>query len=91
MTLVLDGEKTLEIIWMYYVPGDESRVMLEYTDGRKIEDIAHDFEGVQRMERRSESEGDMVFEGYSEVEAVIKNRNRLNRVQITMHRPDGQA
>ena len=51
--------------------------MIELTaDARPLSQIAADFEGVQAFERVDENEGNMTFEGYTELVSVVRDRTR---------------
>ena len=86
MTLELDG-KAFDIDWMFYTSSDKDSVMLQYRDARSLEAIAHDFDGVEHMVRRSETQGDMTFDGFSRLTAIIRHSGDV--VQLNFSKAKG--
>lgn len=89
MTLELGGETPFAIDWMWGPLAGSGHVMLQYADGRALADIAAALEGRAHMVRRSETQGDMAFDGYTRLEALVRQPG--GRVQATFSRPGGQA
>lgn len=89
MTLTLDTGKTLDILWMWGPLPESGHVMMQYEDDRPLRQIAEELEGRAHMVRRSETQGDMAFDGYTRLEALIRQSG--GRVQATFSRPGGQA
>lgn len=86
MTLTLDTGKSLDILWMWGPLPESGHVMMQYEDDRPLKQIACELEGVQHMERMDEHEGNLVFDGYTRLEALIRQAG--GRVQVTFSRPD---
>ena len=86
MTLTLDTGKALDILWMWGPLPESGHVMMQYEDDRPLRQIAGELEGVQHMERMDEHEGNLVFDGYTRLEALIRQSG--GRVQVTFSRPD---
>lgn len=88
MTLVINDTYKIHIKWMWGPVGEDSSVMLELEDDRKLSDISKDFEGVKKYERLSDTEGNMIFEGYTELLAIQRIYTRVgSKVQITLVKP----
>lgn len=88
MTLEMDGGTALEIDWMWGPLAGSGHVMMQYADGRALADIAAGLEGHAHMVRRSDTEGDMAFDGYTRLEALVRQPG--GRVQATFSRPDAR-
>lgn len=71
--------KTFNVLWMWVLNGV---LMLEYVDDRKISEIVLDWEDAETIERISDDEGNLIFEGYTKIKHVVKNDN--DRVQIAL-------
>lgn len=71
--------KTFDILWMWVLNGV---LMFEYVDDRKISEIVLDWEDAETIERISDDEGNLIFEGYTKIKHVVKNDN--DRVQIAL-------
>ena len=56
--------------------------MIEYDDARKISEIAADWEGCERITRESAEVGNAIYEGYTEIRIISRQRN--GAVQITL-------
>lgn len=88
MTLKTSNDKTFNISWAWAPVGLEEALGLELIDDRPLSEIAKDFEGVKRFERFSESEGDMIFEGYTELLSISRIYKRTKSVvQISLVKP----
>lgn len=70
--------KTFEVFWMWERNGT---LMCEYTDTRKMSEIVKDWENAEKIERFSETEGNLLFEGYTKIQRVII---MADRVQIAL-------
>lgn len=71
--------KTFDILWMWVLNGV---LMLEYVDDRKMSEIVLDWEGAEKIERISDDEGNLIFEGYTKIKHAVKSEN--DRVQIAL-------
>lgn len=89
MTVTTSKGKTFDVDWMWGPVGYSEDLMLQYTDGRPIWEIASDFAGCDHFHRESDTEGDMDFDGYTLLKAVIRPDMERNPdiVQITLTRP----
>lgn len=48
--------------------------MIELKEDRSIGEIADDFDGLVRIERKSEEEGDATYSGFDVLVSVTRNR-----------------
>lgn len=48
-------------------------VMLQYADGRRLPEIAAEFDGLDWLERIDENQGDKHFAGYSRLNGISRN------------------
>lgn len=88
MTLKTSKGQTFDINWMWGPVGVDESVNLELKDDRKLTEIASDFDGVEKFERFSEEEGDMTFEGYTELLSISRIYTRTSSVvQISVVKP----
>jgi hypothetical protein len=64
--------QTFNAVWAWAQSGDKVlRMMLN--DSRDVSEIAQDFEGLTKISRKSENEGDAVYEGYDVLVSVQRN------------------
>ena len=76
MTVKTDRGKTFDVNYAWGPVRSTGELMIELTaDARPLSQIAADFEGVQAFEREDENEGNMTFEGYTELVSVVRDRN----------------
>lgn len=83
MTLTTDKGKTFDIHWAWAPAGADGDLMLEYEDERDLAAIVADFDGVAHFHRASELEGDMDFDGFTRIKAVVRDFRR-GTVQLTL-------
>lgn len=77
MTVKTDRGKTFDVNYAWGPVRSTGELMIELTaDARPLSQIAADFEGVQAFERVDENEGNMTFEGYTELVSVVRDRTR---------------
>lgn len=77
MTVKTDRWKTFDVNYAWGPVRSTGELMIELTaDARPLSQIAADFEGVQAFEREDENEGNMTFEGYTELVSVVRDRTR---------------
>lgn len=79
MTIKTDKGKTFDVnyAWGPVRLNAEKRLMIELAeDTRPLSDICADFDGVQTFERKDEDEGDMTFEGYTDLVSASRDRSR---------------
>ena len=77
MTVKNDRGKTFDVNYDWGPVRSTGELMIELTaDARPLSQIAADFEGVQAFEREDENEGNMTFEGYTDLVSVVRDRTR---------------
>lgn len=77
MTVKTDRGKTFDVNYAWGPVRSTGELMIELTaDARPLSQIAADFEGVQAFEREDENEGNMTFEGYTDLVSVVRDRTR---------------
>ena len=47
-------------------------LMAQYADNRRFAEIAADWDGAEVIERKSENEGDITYEGYNTISRIIR-------------------
>lgn len=80
MTVTVKG-KTFLVDWCWLVNRTE-QLMLEYTDVRHVSEIVADWEGAEVIERKSETEGDITYEGFTSITRIIRKEN--GKVEIAL-------
>ena len=81
MTVTVKG-KTFPVKWMWLLEST-GELLLEYPEKRSMMDILADWENADVMERQSESEGDITYQGYTKVQRIVRNKvNGTELVQI---------
>ena len=80
MTVTVKG-KTFLVDWCWLVNRTE-QLMLEYTDARHVSEIATDWEGAEVIERKSETEGNITYEGFTSITRIIRKEN--GKVEIAL-------
>lgn len=86
MTLTTSKGRTFDVSWAWAPAGEYGGLMLEYEDGRKISEIAADWEGCSHIHRESETEGNADYEGYTVLRIIA--RQRSGSVQITLQKEE---
>lgn len=84
MILTTSKGKTVEAIWAWAPANADGDLMIEYSDNRKISEIAEDWEGCEHIHRESDTEGNADYDGYTEIRMISKQRS--GAVQITMRK-----
>lgn len=85
MTITTDKGKTFEASYAWGPVIATGRLMMEIIgDTRALSKIAADFEGVQKFTRRDKLEGDMEFDGYTQLVGI--SRMSADTVQIALER-----
>lgn len=69
MTIVTNRGQTFEANWAWA----DDILRIELKDSRDVSEIAQDFEGLTKISRKSENEGDAVYEGYDVLVSVQRN------------------
>lgn len=84
MTLTTSKGKTVDANWAWAPANENGDLMIEYADPRKISEIAPDWDGCAIIHRQSDTEGNAVYEGYTDIRIISKMKN--GAVQITLRR-----
>lgn len=83
MKITTTKGKTFDVNWAW---ADGANLRMEFIDDRSIEEIAADFDHIESFYRTSEEEGNMVYDGYQALIAVIKNQPSKT-VQLILSKP----
>lgn len=82
MTVTVKG-KTFPVKWMWLLEAT-GELMLEYPEKRNMTDILADWENADVMERKSETEGDITYQGFTRIQRIVRSIvNGTEMVQIT--------
>lgn len=73
LTITTNRGQTFIAKWAWEDAEDEI-LRMEIVNNREISEIAHDFEGLTKISRKSESEGDAEYVGYEFLNNVQVNR-----------------
>ena len=73
MTVTTDRGRTFPVDWMW--ARSPAELMLQLRDDRPLHEIAADFEDCPRLERLSDTEGNITYEGYRELRAIKRERD----------------
>lgn len=73
MTITTNRGQEFDVNWAWAVGGV---LRIELPGIRKIGDIAEDFDGLVKIERESEEEGDDTYIGYDTLTGVTQNRQK---------------
>lgn len=81
MTITTDKGKTFDVNYAWgpvrWIGEKSLRLMIELAeDERPLSEICSDFEGVQTFERKDDNEGDMTFEGYTDLVSASRDTSR---------------
>ena len=82
MKLDTSKGKTVDARWAWAPANADGDLMIEYDDARKISEIAADWEGCERITRESAEEGNAIYEGYTDIRIMSRQRN--GAIQITL-------
>jgi len=67
-------------------------LMFEYADARPISQIVADWENAETIERKSEAEGDLTYNGYTKIQSVVcRKTGNIDTVQITLVKGDADG
>lgn len=89
MTITTNRGKTFDVNWAWAMK-DSNRLMIELPDKRSVSEIAEDFDGLTRIDRKSKEEGDKVYTGYTMLTRVIKDTEKGTAL-VTLERGDGHG
>lgn len=70
MTAKIKG-KTFPVDWMWLLKRT-GELRLQYADNRRFAEIATDWDGAEVIERKSENEGDITYEGFNTISRIIR-------------------
>lgn len=74
--------KTYEVDWIDGPTITSGTVLLQMDDSRPLPEIAADFDGLTRVERYSDTQGDKSFEGYSKLKSISRGREQKILVEL---------
>lgn len=75
MKITTNKGKTYEVNFAF-APTTGGNCMVEIKDTRPMAEIAAEFEGVEKMIREDEDEGNAVYEGYTMLVSIVRNVQR---------------
>ena len=87
MKIVTNRGQEFKVNWAWETR--DERLMISLPDTRRIAEIAEDFDGLVKMERFSEEEGDAVYIGYENMTSVVKEVDTGN-VLLTFRKGDAK-
>lgn len=70
MTAIINGRE-IPVEWMWEFKNTE-KLLFEFADTRKISEIAPEIEGSTVIERKSAEEGDITYEGYTDISRIMR-------------------
>lgn len=72
MTIKTSAGKTYDVEWVDASLFGDKDLVLQMTDPRRLPAIAAEFDGLQKIERFDENQGDKTFEGYTELKSIMR-------------------
>lgn len=75
MKLTTSRNKEYEVDWVAGPTMASGTINLQIQDGRRLPEIAAEFDGLAWMRRESKNEGDKKYEGYSELVSIHRMQN----------------
>lgn len=86
MTITTSKDLTIPVNWAWVmnIMGKET-LMINFTDLRSFSDLAFDFEGCDMIYRKSEEEGDLIFEGFTKLVTLNRPDLFMNPDQVEIH------
>lgn len=83
MVLTTDRGTRFQVNWAWAPVGYEEDLMFELTkDSRPISQIASDFEGLTRIHRSDTPEGEMDYDGYSDIRSIVRQANGAVEIRL---------
>lgn len=82
MTVTTSKGKTITIDWMYPHMDRTEQLMIGLHDERPLREIIEDFEGCNHFHRASEDEGDMDFDGYTELIIISRTSYGMDNKDV---------
>lgn len=70
MTATVKGKK-FPIDWMWLMER-QGELVFQYSDNRHFADIVNDWSGADVIERKSENEGDITYNGFTDITRIIR-------------------
>ena len=87
MKITTSKGKTFDANWIWGPLRGTNQLMIDMKDGRRISEIAQDFEGVDRIVKTDERRGvEESYTGYTQLEGIVRE-NATGTVRITMGMP----
>ena len=80
MTITTNRGQTFNVNWAWAT--SDGRLMIELPDTRSIEEIAQDFDGLVKIERKSEYEGDATYIGYDMLTSVVMDSEKRTALLV---------
>lgn len=74
--------KTYDVDWIDGPTITSGTVLLQMDDSRPLPEIAAEFDGLERIERYSDTQGDKTFEGYSELKSISRGREQKILIEL---------
>jgi hypothetical protein len=83
MTLKTSKKKTYKVDWVDVASLTSGQLFAQLRDDRPLHEIAEEFDGLEWLERESETQGNKKFEGYNRL--IGLSRTAVNgAVQLTL-------
>lgn len=73
MIIKTNRGKTYDVDWIDTSMIGEKTLLLQMTDPRRLSIIAAEFDGLTLIDRRSETQGDKHWEGYTRLKTLVRN------------------
>lgn len=84
MTITTNRNQTYTVDWIDSLLTDPKKLLMQMEDARPIAQIVPDFDGLTRIDRVSETQGDKTYEGYTSLTGI--SRKNDGKILITMER-----
>ena len=82
MEIKTSKKKTYNVAWIDQPVQNENRLVFTLIDDLKMADIVREFSGLDWIERFSEEQGNVIFEGFKAIAAISKNANGTTLVVL---------
>ena len=80
MTITTNRGQEFKVNWAWAT--SDGRLMIELPDTRSIAEIAEDFDGLVKIERKSEYEGDATYIGYDMLTSVVMDSEKRTALLV---------
>ena len=70
MTITTSKPKTYQVLWVDTSPTNEKVLTLQMADSRRLTEIAPEFDGLTKISRQDENQGDKEFTGYTRLVGI---------------------